>query len=189
MNILLAVSGGIAACKAPKIITLLKEGDHEVRVIATENSLRFVSSLTLAALSGQRVLHDLWEGEGDWMMHHIRLPEWADLVLVAPASANLIGKVANGIADDLVSTTLNAVGTGADATCAVVYVPAMNPRMLRHAATQENLGRLESWGATILSPASGRLACGDSGEGRMPEPDDILRVLHEIGLLVSDGVA
>ena len=189
MKILLAVSGGIAAYKAPKIVSLLKQEGHEIRVIATENGLRFVSRLTLAAISGFPVRADLWEGDGDWGMSHIRTPEWADLILVAPASANLLGKVAHGIADDLVSTTLNAVGTGKDQACPVVYVPAMNTRMFRHAATQKNLETLLSWGCRIFPPESGILACGDMGEGRMLEPEDILGALQKDGLLSSPNKA
>lgn len=183
MKILLAISGGIAAYKSPKIVSLLKQEGHEVRVIATPNGLRFVSRLTLAALSGRPVLDSLWEGEGDWGMSHIRAPEWADLILVAPASADLLAKVAHGITDDLVSTTLNAVGTGKDQACPVIYVPAMNTRMFRHAATQKNLETLASWGAKIFPPDSGSLACGDLGEGRMVEPETILQLLRGEGTL------
>jgi phosphopantothenoylcysteine decarboxylase/phosphopantothenate--cysteine ligase len=183
MKILLAVTGGIAAYKTPKIVSLLTQEGHEVRVIATPNGLRFVSRLTLAALSGFPVRDSLWEGEGDWGMSHIRTPEWADLIVVAPASADILAKVAHGIADDLVSTTLNAVGTGKDQACPVVYVPAMNTRMFRHAATQQNLEIISSWGFRILPPDSGALACGDLGEGRMVEPETILQTLRNEGIL------
>jgi phosphopantothenoylcysteine decarboxylase/phosphopantothenate--cysteine ligase len=186
MKILLVVSGGIAAYKTPKIVSLLKEQGHEVRVVATSSALRFVSQLTLATLSGNRVLHDLWEGPGDRELSHIRLPEWADFILVAPATANLLGKVANGVADDLASTLLNAVGTGENAACPVVYLPAMNTRMWEHAATQANVEKLISWGAKVIFPESGRLACEDQGTGRMPEPEDCIARLQEWGLLKSE---
>lgn len=187
MNILLAVSGGIAAYKSPKIVSLLREEGHEVRVIATSNGLKFVSSLTLAALSGHPVHSDLFGAAGDFEMSHIRLPDWADLLVVAPASANLLGKAAHGIADDLVTTLLCAVGTGESAACPVVYAPAMNTRMWNHAATQTNVERLISWGAKILEPESGRLACSDTGEGRMCEPEEILRRLRGLALLKRPG--
>jgi phosphopantothenoylcysteine decarboxylase/phosphopantothenate--cysteine ligase len=181
MNILLAISGGIAAYKSPRLVTLFKEAGHEVRVIATPNSLRFVSPLTLAALSGHPVLSDLWEGQGDYEMHHIRLPEWADLLLVAPASANVIAKAAQGLCDDLVSTTLLAVGSGSEAVCPVVFAPAMNTRMYGHAATQDNLQTLRSRGAVVIEPESGRLACRDEGIGRMPEPEALIAALRGLG--------
>jgi len=184
MNILLAISGGIAAYKTPKIVSLLVEEGHTVRVISTVHALRFVSPLTLAALSGSPVESDLFEGEGDFEMKHIRLPEWADLIVVAPASANLLAKVASGLADDMVSTSLIATGAGEGAACPIVYCPAMNERMWNHPATQSNLQKLEDWGAKSISPQRGRLACSDRGEGRMPEPEEIVAVLKDWGLLV-----
>lgn len=187
MNILLAVSGGIAAYKAPKLVSLFREEGHTVRVLATPNALQFVSRLSLSALAGAPVLSSLFEGEGDFEMSHIRLPEWADLFLVAPASANLLAKAAQGLADDLVSTTLLAVGSGKSAACPVVLAPAMNSRMWGHSATVANRTRLESWGVRILEPSSGRLACSDWGEGRMPEPEEILARLKEWGLLRARG--
>jgi phosphopantothenoylcysteine decarboxylase/phosphopantothenate--cysteine ligase len=129
------------------------------------------------------VLSDLFKDMGDYEMSHIRLPEWADLLLVAPASANLIAKAANGMADDLVATVLNAAGTGDQAACPVVYAPAMNTRMWNHAATQANVAKLVSWGARILGPELGRLACSDMGVGRMLEPENILQTLKDWGLL------
>lgn len=183
MKILLGVCGGIAAYKAPKIVSLFRERGDEVRVIATENGLQFVSPLTLAALSGHPVLSDMWAEGGDLEMNHIRLPEWADLFLVAPATANLLGKAANGIADDTLTTTLNAAGAGENAACPIVLAPAMNTRMWTHPATQENLARLSGWGVRILPPLPGRLACTDFGEGRMPEPEEILEYLKTEGLI------
>lgn len=183
MKILLGVCGGIAAYKTPKIVSLFRERGDEVRVIATENGLKFVSPLTLAALSGRPILSDMWAEGGDLEMNHIRLPEWADLFLIAPATANLLGKVANGIADDMLTTTLNAAGAGENSACPIVLAPAMNTRMWTHPATQENLARLESWGVRIISPLPGRLACTDFGEGRMPEPEAILEYLKIEGLV------
>lgn len=183
MKLVIAISGGIAAYKIPKLVSLLIEAGHEVRVISTVNGLRFVSALTLAAISGHPVQSDMFAGREDWEMDHIHLPEWADLILVAPASANLLAKVANGLADDLVSTLLCAVGTGKDAACPVVYAPAMNTRMWHHAATQANVEKIRSWGGKIIEPESGRLACNVYGDGRMPEPDRLLEQLREWGLL------
>lgn len=183
MNIVLAISGGVAAYKAPRLVSLLVEKGHTVRVIATRNGLRFVSELTLAAISGYPVQSDMWQEGGDFGMSHIRLPEWADIIIVAPASANVIAKVANGIADDLLTTLLCAVGTGDEAACPVVYAPAMNTRMWHHVATRVNIERIGSWGGHIIAPESGRLACSDHGEGRMPEPEAILAQIGEWGLL------
>ncbi len=183
MKVVVGISGGIAAYKIPKFISLLVEAGHEVRVISTTNGLRFVSPLTLATISGHSVESDLFSMEGSHGMSHIHLPEWADLILVAPATANLLAKVANGLADDLVSTLICAAGTGEDAACPVVYAPAMNTRMWHHAATQANVQRIRSWGGKIIEPESGRLACNVYGEGRMPEPETIIQQLHEWGLL------
>lgn len=183
MKIVLAITGGIAAYKTPKIVSMLREQGHQVRVIATRAGLEFVSPLTLAALSGAPVLSSLFSGEGDFEMNHIRLPEWADLILVCPASADVLAHVAHGFADDLVTTTLNAAGTGESAACPVVYVPAMNTRMWTHAATQANVEKIRQWGGLFIEPESGRLACSDSGEGRMPEPETILNLLVEQGIL------
>lgn len=183
MRILLGVCGGIAAYKSPKLVSLFRDRGDEVRVISTPNGLRFVSPLTLAALSGHPVLSDLWAKGGDYDMNHIRLPEWADLFLVAPASANFLGKAANGIADDLLTTTFNAAGAGPGAACPIVLAPAMNTRMWSHPATERNVARLEEWGVRIVPPVAGRLACTDFGEGRMPEPEEILAFLSAESLV------
>ncbi len=181
MRILLGITGGIAAYKSPKLVSLFRDRGDEVRVIATPNAAQFVSPLTLGALSGFPVLTDLWEGVGDYEMNHIRLPEWADLFLVAPATANFLGKAANGIADDLVSTTFNAAGVGESGACPIVLAPAMNTRMWEHPATQNNLSQLIDWGIQVIPPTSGRLACTDQGEGRMPEPDEIMDFVIKLG--------
>ncbi|MCA9410654.1 MAG: hypothetical protein KC944_05565 [Candidatus Omnitrophica bacterium] len=180
MNILLGISGGIAAYKTPKLVSLFRERGDEVRIIASPNALQFVSPLTLSALAGHRVLFDLWSEGGDYEMNHIRLPEWADLFIVAPATANFLAKAANGMADDLLSTTLNAAGAGPDSACPVILCPAMNTRMWRHPATQRNLDTLIEWGYRVIPPVSGRLACTDQGEGRLPEPQEILESLKEM---------
>ena len=174
MRILLGITGGIAAYKTPKLVSLCRDRGEEVRVIATPNALEFVSPLTLAALSGYPVLSSLWEDGGDHEMNHIRLPEWADLFLVAPATANFLAKAASGLADDVVSTTFLATGVGESAACLGAMAPAMNTRMWKHPATQANVERLIAWGVTLIPPTSGRLACSDQGEGRMPEPEEIL---------------
>jgi len=181
MRVLLGITGGIAAYKTPRLVTLFRERGDEVRVVATPNALRFVSPLTLAALAGHPVMSDLWSQGGDYEMNHIRLPEWADVFLVAPATANFLGKAANGLADDLVSTTFCATGVGANAACPIVVAPAMNTRMWEHPATQANLQKLIGWGVTVIPPTSGRLACADQGEGRMPEPQEILEALSKSG--------
>ncbi len=183
MKLVLAISGGIAAYKTPRIVSFLVEAGHEVRVVSTANGLQFVSPLTLAAISGHPVRSEMFTGESGLGLEHIHLPEWADLILVAPATANLLAKVANGLADDLVSTLICAAGTGEDAACPVVFAPAMNTRMWRHAATQVNVQKILSWGGKIIEPESGRLACNVYGEGRMPEPETIVEHLYDWGLL------
>jgi phosphopantothenoylcysteine decarboxylase / phosphopantothenate---cysteine ligase len=167
-NIVLGVSGGIAAYKSAELLRLfIKEGAH-VRVIMTQNAQSFVSPLTFQALSGQTVCTSLFDDSGDASIRHIEWAQKADAVIIAPATADIIGKLANGIADDPLSTFMLAV------TCPSILCPSMNTHMFESNAVQRNLDTLRSDGYFIIDPESGSLACGTTGPGRLPEPEDIL---------------
>lgn len=171
MHILLGVSGGIAAYKAAELVRRLRDQGCEVRVVMTAAATGFVSPLTFQALSGQPVRVSLLDPAAEAGMGHIELARWAERVLMAPATADLIARLAAGLADDL-PTTL------ALATQAPLYLaPAMNRQMWRHPATQENIGRLRGRGVRILGPGEGSQACGDQGPGRMLEPMEIVAAL------------
>lgn len=165
-HILVGISGGIAAYKIPELIrSLIKEG-AEVRVVATKNALEFVTELTLQTLSGSRVYSNVFAAINEHSTEHISLPDWSDLMVVAPTTANVIGKMATGIADDALTTTLCSCA----ARKPIIIVPAMNDKMWENPATQQAIRTLQSWhNITILDPEEGFLACGTSGKGRMPE--------------------
>lgn len=167
-NIVLGVSGGIAAYKSVELLRLFVKGGANVRVIMTKNAQEFVAALTFEALSGRSVCTDLFEKNDDASIRHIDWAEQADIAVIAPATANIIGKLANGIADDALSTFMMAV------TCPVVLCPSMNTHMFESKAVQRNLEILRSDGYFVIDPESGSLACGTTGPGRLPEPHDIL---------------
>ena len=171
IKILLGISGGIAAYKAAELVRGLRADGAEVRVVMTAAAQSFITPLTMQALSGNDVRCDLLDPRAEAGMGHIELARWADLVLVAPATADLMARLAAGMADDLLTTL--ALATAAP----VVLAPAMNHRMWLHSATQENLSRLQGRGVRILGPAEGDQACGDWGPGRMLEPTAILEVI------------
>lgn len=166
-RILLGVSGGIAIYKIPDLLSRLRKAGAETRVVMTEGAARFVTPLTFQTMSGHMVYTDLF-AEEEGMIPHIDLTREADLFLIAPATANILAKMANGIADDLLSATALA------AHCPVLIAPAMNVVMYHNAATQENLKTLRSRGISVLDPEAGWLACQEEGEGRMPEPVSLL---------------
>jgi len=175
-RILLGISGGIAAAKATDLASRLAKAGHEVQVVMTPAATRFVAPLTFEALTRRSVLVEgLDPGMG---ILHIDLARWPDLVVVAPASADLLARQAAGMADDLLATVLLAT------TAPVVVVPAMNPAMWQHPATQANVAILRSRGVTVVPPATGPTACGEEGQGRMPEPADLLR---ELGGWLASG--
>jgi len=180
-GIVLGVSGGIAAYKSVELLRFMKTQGADVRVIMTKNACEFVGPLTFEALSGRPVCVDLFEPNTDASMRHIEWAEKADAVVIAPATADIIGKIANGIADDALSTFMLAV------TSPVMICPAMNANMYRHKAVQRNLETLMSYGIHILEPGSGELACGTIGPGRLPEPAIILDRL--IALLTPSDFA
>ncbi len=167
-NIILGVSGGIAAYKSVELLRLLSKQEARVRVIMTQNAQAFVGPLTFEALSRREVCKDLFEPCGDASITHIDWAESADAVVIAPATANIIGKLANGIADDALSTFLLAV------TSPVLVCPSMNTNMYLSKAVQRNLNQLKSDGYYVVDPGSGELACGTTGPGRLAEPEDIL---------------
>ena len=168
-RVLLVISGGIAAFKALDIIRLLLKEGAGVQVIMTKAATEFVAPLTIATLTGKPVLTDLFDLTRESEIGHIELSRAADLVVVAPATANLIAKMANGIADDLPSTMLLATDKP------VLVAPAMNVRMWYHPATQRNLATLQEDGLHFVGPAVGMMACNEEGPGRLSEPEDIFR--------------
>ena len=165
MNIVVGITGGIAAYKAPELVRLLTKAGHEVRCAATEHALQFTTRVTLETVSRNPLYCDLFASGGT---EHISLKDWADLLVVAPATANIIGKVATGVADDALSTLLLAMPPER-----VLLAPAMNSQMWSHPAVQRNIEVLKGWGIRTIGPAEGELACGTNGPGRMAEPEEI----------------
>jgi phosphopantothenoylcysteine decarboxylase/phosphopantothenate--cysteine ligase len=172
VRLVLGVGGGIAAYKVADLLRRFTEAGHEVRVVPTASALRFVGAPTWAALSGQPVSAGVWDDVEQ--VPHVRIGQHADLVVVAPATADLLAKAAHGIADDLLTNTLLT------ARCPVLYVPAMHTEMWEHAATQANVATLRARGAIVLEPAVGRLTGADSGKGRLPEPAEIATVAERL---------
>jgi len=170
-RVLLCVCGGIAAYKAVELVRRLGEAGAEVQVAMTASALRFVGAPSFQAVSGRTVRHSLWDEAAEAAMGHIELARWAELVLVAPATANTLARLAHGLADDLVSTLCLAT------TAPIVVAPAMNHRMWLHPATQTNLAILQARGVRVVGPDEGPLAEGESGPGRLREPDAIVAEL------------
>jgi len=177
-RVLLVVSGGIAAYKAAELVRRLRDEGAEVRVVATAGALRFVGAATFQALSGHRVRHDLWDEGAEAAMGHIELARWAEVVVAAPASAHLLARLAHGLADDLATTLALA------AEAPLLLAPAMNRAMWRHPATRANVALLRARGARVLDPDEGLQACGETGPGRLPEPEAIVA---EIAALFAPG--
>lgn len=170
-NVVIAISGGIAAYKIPFLIRLFRKAGHKVKVVVTKNALNFVTEATLQTLSDNLVYSDMFAGNKD-MTEHISIADWADYYIVAPATANIIGKYANAIADDCISTTLLAFDKD------VFLAPAMNTKMYANKGVQNNLQILASRGVNIISPNCGELACGANGDGRMAEPEEIFAFVN-----------
>ena len=184
LNVVLGVSGGIAAYKVASILRLLTEAGHNVQVVPTQAALNFVGSATWEALSGNPVISEVWDDIPD--VPHVRIGQTADLVIVAPATADLLSRAATGAANDLLTNVLLT------ARCPIVYAPAMHTEMWLNAATQENVATLRSRGSIVIDPADGRLTGADSGPGRLPDAEEIvsvaLGVLSEQDLLGQDIV-
>ena len=170
-KIVLGVTGGIAVYKAVDLVSRLRKQGCQVRVVMTEHAQQFVTPLTFKEISGNQVAVSMWSSNQEFNVEHIALANWADAFVVAPATANIIAKMAYGLADDLLSTTLLA------AQAPIVVCPAMNTGMYENAATQENLAKLQGRGVIVMPPAVGKLACGTSGAGRLPEPQEIVEFL------------
>lgn len=165
MRIILGVTGCIAAYKSPEVLRELEQHGGQIRVVMTRHAHQFIGPATFEALSGHPVVGEMFLPEQNADIRHISLARWADLLLVAPATANIVAKFAHGVADDFLSTLFLSI------TCPAVLAPAMNVEMWRNAATQENIETLRRRGVVIIEPDSGYLACGVLGEGRMPEPE------------------
>lgn len=179
-NILLGVTGGIAAYKAVEIVSRLRKAGAAVHVIMTEGATKFVAPLTFREISGNPVVHTMWDEPKTWNVEHIALAQWADCFVIAPATANMIGKIASGIADDMLSTTAMA------ATSPVMIAPAMNTNMYHNPITQQNMAKLHQLGYHIIEPAAGMLACGIEGVGRLPEPVVVVEAIQALFAAQSD---
>ncbi|WP_312488884.1 bifunctional phosphopantothenoylcysteine decarboxylase/phosphopantothenate--cysteine ligase CoaBC [Sphingomonas sp.] len=173
-HILLIVGGGIAAYKSCELIRLIRKAGHSVRCVLTEGGSHFVTPMTLAALSENQVFTTLWDLKDEAEMGHIQLSREADLLVVAPGTADLMARMANGHADDLATTLLLATDTP------VLVAPAMNVRMWLHPATQRNIARLRADGVTVMTPDEGAMACGEFGPGRLPEPPTIMAAIERM---------
>lgn len=170
-KIVLGVTGGIAVYKAVDLVSRLRKQGCQVRVVMTEHAQQFVTPLTFKEISGNQVAVSMWSGNQEFNVEHIALANWADAFVVAPATANILAKMAYGLADDLLSTTLLA------AQAPIIVCPAMNTGMYENPATQENIAKLKARGVTVMPPAVGKLACGTSGAGRLPEPQQIVEFI------------
>lgn len=173
-NIVLGITGSIAAYKAADIASRLTKAGADVHVVMTESATKFITPLTLRSVTGRRVITDMWEPVPELRIGHISLGEMADLVVIAPATANIIAKLAAGIADDMLTCTVLAT------EAPVMIAPAMNVNMFQNPATQENLARLKDRGFKIVDPEEGRLASGKVGRGRLAEIDKIIAAIEQV---------
>jgi len=174
MKILLIVGGGIAAYKSLELVRLLKKAGHEISPVLTKGGEHFVTAMSLGTLAEAEVHSSLWKLKDEVEIGHIQLSRAADFILVCPATADLLAKMAAGIADDLATTLLLATDKP------VVVAPAMNVRMWQHPATQRNVAQLKADGVRVLDPDEGEMACGEFGPGRLPEPADIIDRLGDL---------
>ncbi len=172
-KILLCVTGGIAVFKAAGLTSQMSKAGYDVKVMMTQSAMKFVTPLTFQTLSRNHVYHDTFDEKDPSGVAHIDLADWADLVVIAPATANCIGKLANGIADDMISTTLLAT------TAPIMIAPAMNVHMYEHPAVFANMERLAEFGHRFIEPGEGLLACGYVGKGRLAEPEEILKAVQQ----------
>ena len=174
MKVIVGITGGIAAYKAPLLVRLLRKAGHDVKCVATEHALQFVTPLTLETVSGNKLYADLFASDNDHSTEHISLKDWGDLMVVAPATANVIGKMASGIGDDALSTLLLSFSRKP-----LVLAPAMNTQMWECPSVQRNIAYLRSIGVHIINPDEGELACGTNGTGRMAEPEVIAEEIEK----------
>ena len=177
-NILVGVTGGIAAYKSAGIVSLLKKKGYNVKVVMTENATKIIGPLTLETLSRNRIYVDMWDSNPHYEVEHISLADWANMVLIAPATYNIIGKVANGIADDMLTTILAAVSVRKP----VFFALAMNVNMYENPILKENINKLKSFGYRFIDAEEGLLACNYSAKGRMSEPEDIVEEIERYSI-------
>ena len=177
-NILVGVTGGIAAYKSAGIVSLLKKKGYNVKVVMTENATKIIGPLTLETLSRNRIYVDMWDSNPHYEVEHISLADWADVVLIAPATYNIIGKVANGIADDMLTTVISAVSVRKP----VFFALAMNVNMYENPILKENINKLKSFGYRFIDAEEGLLACNYSAKGRMSEPEDIVNEIERYSI-------
>ena len=177
-NILVGVTGGIAAFKSASIVSLLKKKGYNVKVVMTENATNIIGPLTLETLSKNRVYIDMWDKNPHYEVEHISLADWADIVLIAPATYNIIGQVANGIADDMLSTILSAVSLRKP----IFFALAMNVNMYENPILNENISKLKSYGYRFIDTNEGLLACNYEAKGRMKEPEEIVDIIERHNL-------
>ncbi|MDE6529754.1 MAG: bifunctional phosphopantothenoylcysteine decarboxylase/phosphopantothenate--cysteine ligase CoaBC [Lachnospiraceae bacterium] len=170
-HIILGVTGSIAAYKIASLASMLKKQNADVTVIMTQNATNFINPITFETLTGNKCLTDTFDRNFQFQVEHVALAKQADVIMIAPASANVIAKAAHGLADDMLTTTLLAC------ECPKIIAPAMNTRMYRNSIVQDNIRILQNYGFEIITPASGYLACGDTGEGKMPEPEILLEYI------------
>ena len=168
LNIVVGITGGIAAYKACGIISYLKSEGANINVIMTKNACEFITPLTLETLSGNKVITDMFERPDHIDVKHISLAKKADLFLIVPATANILGKVSNGIADDMLSTTIMAT------KAPVIFAPAMNDGMYENPIVQRNIATLKNYGYKIIEPSIGHLACGYNAKGKLPKNEEII---------------
>lgn len=171
-TVLLGVTGGIAAYKSASLASMLVKAGAEVRVLMTENAKNFINPITFESLTGHKCVSDTFDRNFEFQVEHIALAKKADIVMIAPATANVIAKLAHGIADDMLTTTVLAC------RCPKLIAPAMNTAMYENPVTQDNMKLLAKYGMEIIEPASGYLACGDTGAGKMPEPETLIEYIY-----------
>ena len=181
-NILLGVSGGIAAYKAVDLASKLRSSGAGITTIMTENACKLIGAKSFEAVTYSSVFTNMWSGGEGYRIGHIGLADWADMVVVAPATGNLIGKIANGICDDLLSTVVCACWNKA-----VLLAPAMNNNMWANPAVQRNVSIIKEMGFELIGPEEGHLACGTEGIGRMSEPDDIIDKIGQIATNIKNS--
>lgn len=179
-TVILGVSGSIAAYKIASLASALVKLHCDVHVIMTQNATNFIHPITFETLTGNKCLIDTFDRNFQYSVEHVSLAKKADAALVAPATANVIGKMAHGIADDMLTTTLLAC------QCPIIVAPAMNTRMFRNAIVQDNMKILKNYGMEVIDPACGYLACGDTGEGKMPEPELLLEYIKKALVVEKD---
>lgn len=182
MKILFGITGSIAAYKAAECVSQLTQLGHDVHVVMTKSATELVGPRTFSALSRNRVHSDLWDPIENHLTEHIMLADIPDVAVIAPATANTIGKLANGVADEIMSTTFLAI------TAPVLIAPAMNVKMFEHPAVEANMERLRSFGYVFIEPGDGYLACGDIGKGRMAEPDEVVAAVLAAAPDAGDAV-